>query len=88
MDSFRKGEFRILSATDVAARGIDIENITHVINFELPVEKEAYVHRIGRTGRAGEKGITCMFVDPKNKRALEEIEDTIGFKIPRRSVEL
>ena len=62
MESFRKGDFRLLVATDVAARGIDIEGITHVINFELPVEKEAYVHRIGRTGRAGAKGKSHKFL--------------------------
>ena len=52
----KRGDFRYLVATDVAARGIDIDNITHVINYDLPLEKEAYVHRTGRTGRAGLKG--------------------------------
>ena len=56
MKDFRRGEFRYLIATDVAARGIDIENITHVINYDLPLEKESYVHRTGRTGRAGQTG--------------------------------
>lgn len=56
MDRFRAGDFRILVSTDLASRGIDVKGITHVINYDLPVEKEAYVHRIGRTGRAGEKG--------------------------------
>lgn len=55
MNEFRRGEFRYLVATDVAARGIDIDNITHVINYDLPLEKESYVHRTGRTGRAGKK---------------------------------
>ena len=56
MNDFRRGEFRYLIATDVAARGIDIDNITHVINYDIPLEKESYVHRTGRTGRAGQKG--------------------------------
>lgn len=82
MDSFRKGEFRILSATDVAARGIDIENITHVINFELPVEKEAYVHRIGRSGRAGKSGKAISICSKHGDRYLKNIEEYIGFGIP------
>ena len=82
MDSFRKGDFKILVATDVAARGIDVENITHVINFELPVEKEAYVHRIGRSGRAGAKGKAVSICSKKGDRYLANIEDYIGFEIP------
>jgi len=82
MENFRKGDFRLLVATDVAARGIDIEGITHVINFELPVEKEAYVHRIGRTGRAGEKGKAISFCVKEKDTLLNEIENLIGFKIP------
>ncbi|MGN0144198.1 MAG: DEAD/DEAH box helicase [Clostridium sp.] len=82
MDSFRKGEFKILAATDIAARGIDIENITHVINFELPVEKEAYVHRIGRSGRAGAKGKAVSICSRKGDRYLAAIQEYIGFEIP------
>jgi superfamily II DNA/RNA helicase len=82
MENFRRGDFRLLVATDVAARGIDIEGITHVINFELPVEKEAYVHRIGRTGRAGEKGKAISFCVKEKDTLLNEIENLIGFKIP------
>ncbi|WP_294402305.1 DEAD/DEAH box helicase [uncultured Clostridium sp.] len=82
MDSFRRGDFRILVATDVAARGIDVENISHVINFELPVEKEAYVHRIGRTGRAGAKGKAISLCSKKGDRYLAQIENYIGFQIP------
>jgi len=69
-------------ATDVAARGIDIDNITHVINYDLPLEKESYVHRTGRTGRAGKKGKAITFVTPYEKRMLSEIEEYIGFSIP------
>ncbi|MGL5151442.1 MAG: DEAD/DEAH box helicase [Clostridium sp.] len=81
MDKFRKGNFRILVATDVAARGIDVEGITHVINFDLPVEKDSYVHRIGRTGRAGANGKAISIVTQREQRLLEEIENYIGFKI-------
>ncbi|WP_397539027.1 DEAD/DEAH box helicase [Rummeliibacillus pycnus] len=83
MNDFRRGEFRYLIATDVAARGIDIDNITHVINFDLPNEKESYVHRTGRTGRAGQKGKAITFVTPFEDRFLSEIEEYIGFEIPK-----
>ncbi|WP_067729527.1 DEAD/DEAH box helicase [Oceanobacillus damuensis] len=83
MNGFRKGEFRYLVATDVAARGIDIDNITHVINYDLPLEKESYVHRTGRTGRAGQKGKAITFVTPFEDRFLKEIEEYIGFGIPK-----
>lgn len=81
MDKFKKGNYRILIATDVAARGIDVEGITHVINYDLPVEKEAYVHRIGRTGRAGAKGKAISFVNQYEDRLLETIQEYIGFII-------
>lgn len=87
MKSFREAKIQYLIATDVAARGLDITGVTHIYNYDIPETPESYVHRIGRTGRAGESGITCMFIDPKNKSTLEAIEDTIGFKIPRRTVE-
>ena len=82
MEKFKKGFFRILIATDVAARGIDVEGLTHVINYDLPVEKEAYVHRIGRTGRAGAKGKAISFVNQYEDRLLDMIQEYIGFKIP------
>ena len=85
MNDFRRGEFRYLIATDVAARGIDIDNITHVINYDLPLEKESYVHRTGRTGRAGQKGKAITFVTPFEDRFLSEIEEYIGFEIPNRT---
>ncbi len=86
MDAFKRGEFRYLVATDVAARGIDIESITHVINYDFPVEKESYVHRVGRTGRAGKKGKAISFVTPYEERLLAEIEAYIGFEIQQRNV--
>ena len=88
MKSFREANIQFLIATDVAARGLDIAGVTHIYNYDIPETPESYVHRIGRTGRAGESGVTCIFVDPKNKILLEEIEETIGFEIPRRIVEL
>ncbi|EOH98702.1 hypothetical protein UAW_01298 [Enterococcus haemoperoxidus ATCC BAA-382] len=74
MDAFRKGKFRYLVATDVAARGIDIENITHVINLDVPFEKESYIHRVGRTGRAGKEGYALTFVTSKEDSLKKEIE--------------
>ncbi|MCK6076768.1 DEAD/DEAH box helicase [Paenibacillus silvae] len=82
MNAFRRGQFRYLVATDVAARGIDIMNITHVINYDIPLEKESYVHRTGRTGRAGQTGRAFTLVTPKDSRRLAEIEAYIGFEIP------
>lgn len=83
MNAFRRGQFRYLVATDVAARGIDITNITHVINFDIPLEKESYVHRTGRTGRAGKTGKAITFAAPKDSRRLAEIEEYIGFSIQK-----
>jgi ATP-dependent RNA helicase DeaD len=86
MNDFKRGKFIYLVATDVAARGIDIENITHVINYDLPLEKESYVHRTGRTGRAGKAGKAITFVTPHEGRRLAEIEEYIGFKIEKVAV--
>ncbi|MGA7711965.1 MAG: DEAD/DEAH box helicase [Rhizomicrobium sp.] len=74
LERFRSGAARILVATDIAARGIDIDNITHVINFELPNEPESYVHRIGRTARAGAAGAAISFCDPAENGHLRQIE--------------
>jgi ATP-dependent RNA helicase DeaD len=82
MDGFKMGNFRYLVATDVAARGIDIDNVTLVINFDVPMEKESYVHRTGRTGRAGNKGKAIMFVNPHEGKYVKAIEKYIGFEIP------
>jgi ATP-dependent RNA helicase DeaD len=86
MKSFRKGDFQYLIATDVASRGLDISGVSHIYNYDIPETPEAYIHRIGRTGRAGEEGFTCLFIDPKDSRALNEIEKTIDYKIPRREI--
>lgn len=85
MNNFKRGEFRYLVATDVAARGIDIDNITHVINYDLPLENESYVHRTGRTGRAGKTGNAITFVTPYEDRFLASIESYIGFTIPEKN---
>lgn len=83
INRFKRGEYRYLTATDVAARGIDIHNISLVINYDIPLDKETYVHRTGRTGRAGQKGKAISFVTPAQDRYLHDIEALIGFHIPR-----
>ncbi len=81
MHAFRKGHCKILIATDVSARGIDISDVTHVINYDIPEKPENYVHRIGRTGRGFNKGIAVSFCAPEEKIQLEEIEKLINKKI-------
>ncbi|WP_170006126.1 DEAD/DEAH box helicase [Bacillus fonticola] len=84
MNRFKRGEFRYLVATDVAARGIDIENISLVVNYDFPMEQESYVHRSGRTGRAGNTGKAISFVTPYEDKFLADIENYIGFEIQKR----
>lgn len=81
MEAFRSGECRVLIATDVSARGIDIPDVTHVVNYDLPEKAENYVHRIGRTGRGFNKGIAVSFCSAQEKPLLTEIEKLIGKKI-------
>ena len=83
MKKFRHNEVDILVATDVAARGLDIDNITHVVNFDVPQDPESFVHRIGRTGRAGNTGVSLTFITPREFRQLKLIERTIKTKIIR-----
>jgi ATP-dependent RNA helicase RhlE len=83
LEAFRKGEIRLLIATDVAARGIDVSEVTHVINFEVPVLYEEYVHRIGRTGRAFQHGTAITFANPAEEYHIKQIEKLIKMKIPR-----
>ncbi len=78
LDAFRQGRTRVLVATDVAARGLDVDGISHVFNYDLPVEPEAYVHRIGRTGRAGASGIAISFCDHEERPLLKSIERLAG----------
>jgi ATP-dependent RNA helicase DeaD len=85
MLSFKGGRLPILVATDVAARGLDISTVTHVINFDVPTSPDVYVHRIGRTGRVGRSGRAITFVEPRQKRELEAIERHIGTSVSRWS---
>ncbi|HUP48760.1 MAG TPA: DEAD/DEAH box helicase, partial [Thermoanaerobaculia bacterium] len=77
----RAGQAEIVVATDVAARGLDVEQITHVINYDIPYDVEAYVHRVGRTGRAGRAGMATLFVTPRERRMMREIERFTGSAI-------
>ena len=83
---FKKGEFRVLVATDVAARGLDIERLPHVVNYDLPQVPEDYVHRIGRTGRAGEDGVALSLVSSEEKPLLVAIEKLLKYTIPRQAL--
>lgn len=83
VDRLKKGKLDILVATDVAARGLDVERISHVINYDMPYDPEAYVHRIGRTGRAGRKGEAILFVTPREKRLLNSLERSTKQRIER-----
>jgi ATP-dependent RNA helicase DeaD len=83
MKKFREGSAEIMVATDVAARGLDIDNVSHVINYDIPQDPESYVHRIGRTARAGKSGIAVSFVVPREYRQLRLIEKMINIRIKR-----
>lgn len=82
LNDFKTGTLRVLVATDIAARGIDVDQLSHVINYELPDVPETYVHRIGRTGRAGASGIAIAFCDAEEKVNLKDIQKLIGIQIP------
>ncbi len=82
LNDFRDGSVRILVATDIAARGIDVPGISHVVNFDLPDEAESYVHRIGRTGRNGRDGVAVTLVDPSESAKLRQVERIIRAKLP------
>jgi ATP-dependent RNA helicase RhlE len=81
VEGFRTGTFPVLVATDVAARGLDIEGIAHVVNFEVPDTPEAYVHRVGRTGRAETTGCALTLVAPEEVRALRALEKAVGVQL-------
>ena len=74
VENLRSGKIDVIIATGVAARGLDVQRISQVVNYDLPHDSEAYVHRIGRTGRAGRKGEAVLFVHPKEKRQLKRLE--------------
>ncbi|MEM7629197.1 MAG: DEAD/DEAH box helicase [Planctomycetota bacterium] len=84
MDRLRRGDLSVLVASDLASRGIDVDNITHVINFDLPDEPDLYVHRIGRTARAGNEGVAWSLVTPAQGKMLTEIEHLINAEIPAK----
>ena len=81
IDNLKSGKLDILIATDVAARGLDVDRITHVVNYDIPYDTESYVHRIGRTGRAGRTGDAILFVSPREKRLLANIEQATRQKV-------
>lgn len=83
LDGFRDGTLRFLVASDVAARGLDIPNVSHVFNYDVPSHAEDYVHRIGRTGRAGKKGTTIMICTPRDDKYFADIERLVEMEIPR-----
>lgn len=83
MKKFREGQLELLVATDVAARGLDIESVSHVVNYDIPQDPESYVHRIGRTGRAGRKGVALTFIEPREYRQLKLIEKLTKTRIMR-----
>lgn len=86
MRRFRKGQLQILVATDVAARGLDVEDLTHVINYNLPDDDEIYIHRSGRTGRAGKQGVSIAIINGRNMRKLKDIERTSKISFKKKDV--
>jgi ATP-dependent RNA helicase DeaD len=86
IDRFKEGGLDILVATDVAARGLDVDRVSHVINFDVPTDTESYVHRIGRTGRAGRSGDAIIFISPRERHMLHAIERMIGKRIDQMSL--
>ena len=84
LDKFKEGKIRVLVGTDVAARGLDISGVTHVINYDFPMQHEDYIHRIGRTGRAGAEGDAYTFITPNEQRDLRDLERFIQREIPRK----
>jgi ATP-dependent RNA helicase DeaD len=86
MDAFRKQHIQLLVATDVAARGLDINNLTHVLNYNMPDDPEVYIHRSGRTGRAGKEGISVMIAHAREGRRITELEKLVGQKFKKKPI--
>jgi ATP-dependent RNA helicase RhlE len=87
LEGFKKGKFKVLVATDIAARGIDVEALSHVVNFDVPEMPESYIHRVGRTARASMTGDAYTFVSPEEESDLRAIEKAVGKRIPRLTLE-
>ncbi len=87
LDGFRNGKYDILVATDIAARGIDVSDISHVINFDMPDTVDAYIHRIGRTGRAHATGKAFTFCTPEDEGMIRDIEKVLGARIARERLD-
>src|SRR5215510_2705976 len=83
LTGFQRGQYRVLVATDVAARGIHVQDIAHVINYDLPEVTENFIHRVGRTGRAGERGVASTLFDRRQKSELFQLERALGIKMER-----
>jgi ATP-dependent RNA helicase RhlE len=86
LEGFREGEHRVLVATDIAARGIDVEDVSHVVNFDVPHEAEVYIHRVGRTARAQRRGDAFTLVAPEEQDDFDNIEKLLGYSIPRARI--
>lgn len=86
LDGFREGHIRLLVASDVAARGLDISSVSHVFNFDVPINAEDYIHRIGRTGRAGRSGKAITISTSKDEKFIDAINSLIGINIPLQTV--
>jgi ATP-dependent RNA helicase RhlE len=86
LDGFRSGRVRVLVATDLASRGIDVEGVSHVVNYDVPHEPDLYIHRVGRTARAARRGDAYTFVSPEEEDDFHRIEQRLGFDIPRTRV--
>jgi superfamily II DNA/RNA helicase len=87
MKGFRSGKFDVLIATDLASRGIDVADISHIINYDIPEDPEVYIHRVGRTARMGAKGKAFTFVTPQQGDELTKVENLINLVVPRAELE-
>ncbi len=86
MDGFRHGTFKIMVATDIASRGLDVLSISHVINYDMPEDTDSYIHRIGRTGRVNQRGSAITFVTPRDSVAVRHLESLLNVKLERRTL--
>ncbi|ESU33736.1 hypothetical protein G3A_04500 [Bacillus sp. 17376] len=86
MKKFREAKIQYLIATDIAARGLDVEGVTHVLNYDIPLDTESYIHRIGRTGRAGSEGLAITFYSPKDRPLLDQIETELNIRIEKKNM--